>query len=91
MKSKKAHSYHQPRSADEDYGLRLETVLAQICAGRGSLGGIPLPAGTDPRRGVSLCGTWRGASHSTRREAEGLRAGKGGRSRFAPHLSLIHI
>lgn len=85
VKSKKAHSYHQPRSADEDYGLRLETVLAQICAGRGSLGGIPLPAGTDPRRGVSLCGTWRGASHSTRREAKGLRAGKGGRSRFAPH------
>lgn len=34
MKSKKAHSYHQPRSADEDYSLRLETVLAQICAGR---------------------------------------------------------
>lgn len=34
VKSKKAHSYHQPRSADEDYSLRLETVLAQICAGR---------------------------------------------------------
>ncbi|NXV76296.1 GFI1 protein, partial [Atlantisia rogersi] len=32
VKSKKAHSYHQPRSADEDYSLRLETVLAQICA-----------------------------------------------------------
>lgn len=36
VKSKKAHSYHQPRSADEDYSLRLETVLAQICAGRNS-------------------------------------------------------
>lgn len=42
VKSKKAHSYHQPRSADEDYSLRLETVLAQICAGRSSpLAGRP--------------------------------------------------
>ncbi|CAM4711510.1 zinc finger protein Gfi-1 [Lepidochelys kempii] len=31
VKSKKAHSYHQPRSPGEDYSLRLENVLAQIC------------------------------------------------------------
>ncbi|XP_074077777.1 zinc finger protein Gfi-1 [Macrotis lagotis] len=32
VKSKKAHSYHQPRAQDQDYQLRLENVLAQICA-----------------------------------------------------------
>uniref|UniRef100_F7CBL2 Growth factor independent 1 transcriptional repressor n=1 Tax=Monodelphis domestica TaxID=13616 RepID=F7CBL2_MONDO len=33
VKSKKAHSYHQPRSQDQDYDLCLENVLAQISAG----------------------------------------------------------
>ncbi|KAM4641497.1 zinc finger protein Gfi-1 isoform 2-T2 [Discoglossus pictus] len=32
VKSKKAHSYHQPRSTDDDYSLRQESVLAHICA-----------------------------------------------------------
>ncbi|NWR75573.1 GFI1 protein, partial [Centropus unirufus] len=32
VKSKKAHSYHQPRSADEGCTLRLDTLLARICA-----------------------------------------------------------
>ncbi|XP_075792652.1 zinc finger protein Gfi-1 isoform X2 [Pelodiscus sinensis] len=32
VKSKKAHSYHQPRAPDEDYSLRLDSVLARICA-----------------------------------------------------------
>ncbi|XP_026529865.1 zinc finger protein Gfi-1 [Notechis scutatus] len=32
VKSKKAHSYHQPRAPDGDYGGTLESVLAQICA-----------------------------------------------------------
>lgn len=48
MKSKKAHSYHQPRSADEDYSLRLETVLAQICAGRSPSVAALLAADTAP-------------------------------------------
>lgn len=51
VKSKKAHSYHQPRSADEDYSLRLETVLAQICAGRSqslACGGQSPPAPHHP-------------------------------------------
>ncbi|KAG8132642.1 hypothetical protein E2320_010484 [Naja naja] len=34
VKSKKAHSYHQPRAPDGDYGGTLESVLAQICADR---------------------------------------------------------
>lgn len=33
VKSKKAHSYHQPRSLEDDYS-RLDTILAHICAGR---------------------------------------------------------
>ncbi|XP_053326228.1 zinc finger protein Gfi-1 [Spea bombifrons] len=32
VKSKKAHSYHQPRTTDDDYNLRQESVLAHICA-----------------------------------------------------------
>ncbi|KAJ6655841.1 hypothetical protein lerEdw1_004706 [Lerista edwardsae] len=32
VKSKKAHSYHQPRAPDGEYSLSLESVLAQICA-----------------------------------------------------------
>lgn len=36
VKSKKAHSYHQPRSLEDDYN-RLDTILAQICAGRSKL------------------------------------------------------
>ena len=32
VKSKKAHSYHQPRSFEDDYN-RLDTILAHICAG----------------------------------------------------------
>ncbi len=32
VKSKKAHSYHQPRSLEDDYS-RLDTILAHICAG----------------------------------------------------------
>ncbi|KAG9341509.1 hypothetical protein JZ751_019014, partial [Albula glossodonta] len=31
VKSKKAHSYHQPRSMEDDYS-RLDTILAHICA-----------------------------------------------------------
>ncbi|KAF6721988.1 Ecotropic viral integration site 5 protein [Oryzias melastigma] len=31
VKSKKAHSYHQPRNCEDDYS-RLDTILAQICA-----------------------------------------------------------
>lgn len=31
VKSKKAHSYHQPRSLEDDYN-RLDTLLAHICA-----------------------------------------------------------
>ncbi|XP_052414480.1 zinc finger protein Gfi-1 isoform X2 [Carassius gibelio] len=32
VKSKKAHSYHQPRSLEDDH-KRLDTILAHICAG----------------------------------------------------------
>ena len=32
VKSKKAHSYHQPRSLEDDYN-RLDTILAHICSG----------------------------------------------------------
>nr|XP_020662823.1 zinc finger protein Gfi-1 isoform X5 [Pogona vitticeps] len=32
VKSKKAHSYHQPRAPDGEYSLSLESVLAQMCA-----------------------------------------------------------
>ncbi|XP_077189125.1 zinc finger protein Gfi-1 isoform X1 [Paroedura picta] len=32
VKSKKAHSYHQPRAPDGEGSLSLESVLAQICA-----------------------------------------------------------
>ena len=32
VKSKRAHSYHQPRTV-EDYS-RLDTILAQICSGK---------------------------------------------------------
>lgn len=35
VKSKKAHSYHQPRSPGPDYSLRLENVLAPGGAGAG--------------------------------------------------------
>lgn len=35
VKSKKAHSYHQPRSPGRDYSLRLENVLAPGGAGAG--------------------------------------------------------
>uniref|UniRef100_A0A3P9LLT4 Growth factor independent 1A transcription repressor b n=1 Tax=Oryzias latipes TaxID=8090 RepID=A0A3P9LLT4_ORYLA len=31
VKSKKAHSYHQPRNCEDDYS-RLDSILAQICA-----------------------------------------------------------
>nr|XP_020471714.1 zinc finger protein Gfi-1-like isoform X2 [Monopterus albus] len=31
VKSKRAHSYHQPRCLDDDYS-RLDTILAQVCA-----------------------------------------------------------
>ena len=33
VKSKRAHSYHQPRYLDDGYG-RLDTILAHVCAGR---------------------------------------------------------
>lgn len=36
VKSKKAHSYHQPRSLEDDYS-RLDTILAHICAGMSKL------------------------------------------------------
>ncbi|KAM4721612.1 zinc finger protein Gfi-1 [Rhinophrynus dorsalis] len=32
VKSKKAHSYHQPRASDDDYSVQQDGVLAQICA-----------------------------------------------------------
>lgn len=32
VKSKKAHSYHQPRSLEDDYS-RLDTILTHICSG----------------------------------------------------------
>ncbi|XP_043941606.1 zinc finger protein Gfi-1 isoform X2 [Protopterus annectens] len=32
VKSKKAHSYHQPRSFEDDSTTRLENILAHICA-----------------------------------------------------------
>lgn len=76
VKSKKAHSYHQPRSADEDYSLRLETVLAQICAGRSpsvasSLGDCPpaqhhLGALGTGRSLCSPCGTPEGLMRAWR-------------------------
>ncbi|KAM3865679.1 growth factor independent 1A transcription repressor a [Diretmus argenteus] len=31
VKSKRAHSYHQPRHLDDDY-IRLDTILAHVCA-----------------------------------------------------------
>ncbi|XP_069497902.1 zinc finger protein Gfi-1 [Ambystoma mexicanum] len=37
VKSKKAHSYHQPRSPEQDYSQRLEAVLAHICTDSESL------------------------------------------------------
>ncbi|KAF7243528.1 Zinc finger protein Gfi-1 [Varanus komodoensis] len=47
VKSKKAHSYHQPRAPDGEYSLSLETVLAQICADTKVTGelnmGLPQP------------------------------------------------
>ena len=57
VKSKKAHSYHQPRSPGPDYSLRLENVLAPGGAGAGrarpggaALGAIDLrPATPSPR------------------------------------------
>lgn len=36
VKSKKAHSYHQPRSLEDDY-KRLDSILAHICAGMSKL------------------------------------------------------
>lgn len=33
VKSKKAHSYHQPRTSEDDYS-KLDTILAHICSGR---------------------------------------------------------
>lgn len=33
VKSKRAHSYHQPRCLDDDYS-KLDTILAHACAGR---------------------------------------------------------
>ncbi|XP_041847383.1 growth factor independent 1A transcription repressor a [Melanotaenia boesemani] len=35
VKSKRAHSYHQPRYLDDDYN-RLETIMAHVCAERKS-------------------------------------------------------
>lgn len=32
VKSKRAHSYHQPRSLEDDYS-RLDTILEHICSG----------------------------------------------------------
>lgn len=32
VKSKRAHSYHQPRSLEDDYN-RLDTILTHICSG----------------------------------------------------------
>lgn len=32
VKSKKAHSYHQPRSLEDDYS-KLDKILAHICSG----------------------------------------------------------
>ena len=50
VKSKKAHSYHQPRSPGPDYSLRLENVLAPGGAGAGRA-----RAGRGRSRGHRLC------------------------------------
>lgn len=50
VKSKKAHSYHQPRSPGPDYSLRLENVLAPGGAGSASSAG---GAKTEPRGRLS--------------------------------------
>ncbi|XP_045837256.1 zinc finger protein Gfi-1 isoform X2 [Meles meles] len=50
VKSKKAHSYHQPRSPGPDYSLRLENVLAPGGAGSTSSAG---GAKTEPRGRLS--------------------------------------
>ncbi|XP_058493998.1 zinc finger protein Gfi-1-like [Solea solea] len=42
VKSKRAHSYHQPRNLEEDYSSRLDSILAHICSEAGKL-----PADTD--------------------------------------------
>ncbi|KAL4608315.1 zinc finger protein Gfi-1 [Arapaima gigas] len=51
VKSKRAHSYHQPRSLEDDY-RRLDTILAHICAdGKTPVesGLCPEPLGVHPR------------------------------------------
>ncbi|KAK4819667.1 hypothetical protein QYF61_009776 [Mycteria americana] len=79
VKSKKAHSYHQPRSADEDYSLRLETVLAQICAGRSPSVAASLAADTArPPRITSLPAAPGPAGSSARPPAPQPLRGAGG-------------
>lgn len=66
VKSKKAHSYHQPRAPDGEPSLSLEGVLAQICAGEpaaafpsdGSLGSVLLRSQTRKGAGEGL--SWPG-------------------------------
>uniref|UniRef100_A0A7N4PAV9 Growth factor independent 1 transcriptional repressor n=1 Tax=Sarcophilus harrisii TaxID=9305 RepID=A0A7N4PAV9_SARHA len=54
VKSKKAHSYHQPRSQDQDYELRLENVLARICADSKRPGdSSPGPSEPEPQAPIS--------------------------------------
>ncbi|XP_078502454.1 zinc finger protein Gfi-1 [Lissotriton helveticus] len=65
VKSKKAHSYHQPRSPERDYGLQLDSVLAHICAANhpsathgGSLSpgeAAPVPPESPPSCEGSVC------------------------------------
>jgi growth factor independent 1 len=53
VKSKKAHSYHQPRSPGPDYSLRLETVPAPGRAGARRAGAkrvCPGDADSEPSR-----------------------------------------
>lgn len=60
VKSKKAHSYHQPRSPGPDYSLRLETV--------------PVPGRAGARRTEAGQGSCRGLSSKPPRSL-GIRGG----------------
>lgn len=56
VKSKKAHSYHQPRSPGPDYSLQQENVLAPGKAGaeraRGPGGAAPGDLDSEPRHSI---------------------------------------
>ncbi|TNN69832.1 Zinc finger protein Gfi-1 [Liparis tanakae] len=50
VKSKRAHSYHQPRYLDDDYS-RLDTILANVCAETKSL--AEFESNSEPQEDVS--------------------------------------